>query len=156
MEAMAKAAAPPPAPRSGLVRGVPPGPRMPRAVQTAIWSRRAQWMLEQCRARLGPMFTLRIAYEGEWVILTDPELIKQVFTGDPKVFHAGEGNEILRPLLGDNSVLVLDEKRHISQRRLLLPPFHGERMQGYAETMATIAAREIESWPSGTPYRLRP
>ena len=138
------------------MRGVPPGPRMPRAVQTAIWSRRAQWMLEQCRARLGPMFTLRIAYEGEWVILTDPELIKQVFTGDPKVFHAGEGNEILRPLLGDNSVLVLDEKRHISQRRLLLPPFHGERMQGYAETMATIAAREIESWPSGTPYRLRP
>jgi cytochrome P450 len=129
---------------------------MPRAVQTAIWSRRAQWMLEQCRARLGPIFTLRIAYEGEWVILTDPELIKQVFTGDPKVFHAGEGNEILRPLLGDNSVLVLDEKRHISQRRLLLPPFHGERMQGYAETMATIAAREIESWPTGTPYRLRP
>jgi len=153
---MAKAAAPPTATQGDPVRGLPPGPRMHRVVQTAIWSRRAQWMLEQCRTRLGPMFTLRIAYEGEWVIVSDPELIKQVFTGDPKVFHAGEGNQILRPLLGENSVLVLDEKRHIGQRRLLLPPFHGERMQGYGEKMAAIAAREIESWPTGTPYRLRP
>ncbi len=153
---MAKAAAPLAAPRGGLTRGVPRGPRMHRVVQTAIWSRHAQWMLEQCRARLGPMFTLQIAYEGEWVIVSDPELIKQVFTGDPKVFHAGEGNQILRPLLGENSVLVLDEKRHISQRRLLLPPFHGERMQGYGEQMRAIAAREIERWPIGTPYRLRP
>ncbi|HEY2715023.1 MAG TPA: cytochrome P450 [Solirubrobacterales bacterium] len=156
MEAMAKAAAPPTAPGSGSIRGVPRGPRMSRVVQTAIWSRRAQWLLEQCRARLGPTFTLKIAYEGEWVIVTEPEVIKQVFTGDPKVFHAGEGNQILRPLLGENSVLVLDEKRHIGQRRLLLPPFHGERMQGYAEQMEAIAAREIESWPTGTPYRLRP
>ena len=156
MEAMAKAAAPPTAPESGPVRGLPRGPRMHRVVQTAIWSRRAQWMLEQCRARLGPTFTLRIAYEGEWVIVSEPEVVKQVFTGDPKVFHAGEGNQILRPLLGENSVLVLDEKRHIGQRRLLLPPFHGERMQGYGEQMREIAAREIDRWPTGTPYRLRP
>lgn len=153
---MAKAAAPPTAREGGPVRGLPRGPRMNRAVQTAIWSRRAQWMLEQCRARLGPMFTLKIAYEGDWVIVSEPELVKQVFTGDPKIFHAGEGNQILRPLLGENSVLVLDEKRHIGQRRLLLPPFHGERMQGYGEQMRTIATREIESWPTGSPYRLRP
>ncbi len=129
---------------------------MPRALQTAIWSRQAQWMLEQSRARFGRMFTLRIAHEDTWVMLSDPDLAKQVFTGDPKVFHAGEGNQILRPILGDNSVLVLDEKPHISQRRLLLPPFHGERMQGYGEKMTEIAAREIESWPTGTPYKLRP
>ena len=142
--------------RSTGDQGLPPGPRMGRALQTAIWSRRAQWMLEQCRARFGPMFTLSIAYEGTWVIVSDPEHVKQVFTGDPRVFHAGEGNQILRPVLGDNSVLVLDEKPHISQRKLLLPPFHGERMQGYEEKMAEIAAREIESWPLGTPYKLRP
>ncbi len=59
-------------------------------------------------------------------------------------------------MLGHNSVLVLDEKPHMSQRKLLLPPFHGERMQGYEETMTEIAAREIESWPRGTPYKLRP
>jgi cytochrome P450 len=129
---------------------------MPRALQTAIWSRQAQWMLEQSRARFGDMFTVRIAHEGTWVMVSDPEIVKQVFTGDPRVFHAGEGNQILRPILGENSVLVLDEKPHIDQRRLLLPPFHGERMQGYGETMREIAAREIDSWPSDTPYKLRP
>jgi cytochrome P450 family 135 len=129
---------------------------MGRALQTAIWSRKAQWMLEQCRSRFGPMFSLRIAYEGRWIVLSDPELVKQVFTGDPRVFHAGEGNQILRPILGENSVLVLDEKPHLSQRKLLLPPFHGERMQAYGEKMTEIAGREIESWPTGTPYKLRP
>ncbi len=129
---------------------------MKRPLQTLIWSRRAQWMLEQCRARLGPMFTLNIAYEGTWVIVTDPEDVKQIFTGDPRVFHAGEGNQILKPVLGENSVLVLDEKPHISQRQLLLPPFHGARMQGYEEKMTEIAAREIESWPLGEPHKLRP
>jgi cytochrome P450 len=136
--------------------GLPPGPRMGRVPQTAIWSRKAQWLLEQSRARFGRMFTLKIAYEGDWVVISDPELVKQVFTGDPRVFHAGEGNQILRPVLGDNSVLVLDEKKHIAQRKLLLPPFHGERMQAYGEKMAEIAAREIESWPTGVPYKLRP
>ncbi|HEX8753034.1 MAG TPA: cytochrome P450 [Solirubrobacterales bacterium] len=153
---MATAAAPMDAQGAGAAPGLPPGPRMPRSLQTAIWARKAQWMLEQSRARFGSMFTLRIAYEDRWVVVADPELVKQVFTGDPRVFRAGEGNQILRPILGENSVLVLDEKPHLSQRKLLLPPFHGERMQGYGEKMAEIASREIERWPTGVPYRLRP
>ena len=156
MEATAQARVSPNGQGPAPIRGLPPGPRMPRALQTAIWSREAQWFLKQGRARFGPMFTIKIAYEGDWVVLADPELVKQVFTGDPKVFHAGEGNQILRPILGDNSVLVLDEKPHMSQRKLLLPPFHGERMQAYGEKMTEIAAREIESWPTGVPYKLRP
>jgi cytochrome P450 family 135 len=135
---------------------LPPGPPLPKAVQTAIWSRQARRFLFSCQERYGDVFTLRIAYEGEWVMLADPEAIKQVFTGDPRVFHAGEGNHILEPFLGPNSVLVLDEKPHMSQRKLLLPPFHGERMQAYRETMREIAAREIDGWPVGTPYKLRP
>ena len=137
-------------------RGLPPGPPLPAQLQTAIWSRQARRMLFACRERYGSIFTLRIVHEGTWVMLSDPEAVKQVFTGDPRVFHAGEGNQILEPVLGRNSVLVLDEKAHIGQRRLLLPPFHGERMQGYRQTMAEIAAREIESWPTGAPYALRP
>jgi cytochrome P450 len=125
-------------------------------VQTAIWSRQARRVLYSCQDRYGDVFRLKIAYEGTWVILAGPEAVKQVFTGDPRVFHAGEGNQILAPVLGRNSLLVLDEKPHMSQRRLLLPPFHGERMQGYGETMSEIAAAEIESWPVGTPYELRP
>jgi cytochrome P450 len=129
---------------------------LPIAIQTAIWSRQARRMLYACQDRYGDIFTIRLAYEGNWVMLADPEAIKQVFTGDPRVFHAGEGNQILAPLLGHNSLLVLDEKRHMSQRKLLLPPFHGERMQGYGATMREIAEREIASWPTGTPYKLRP
>jgi cytochrome P450 len=153
MEATAKAAVPT---RPRAIPGLPPGPRMSRVLQTAIWSRRAQWMLEQSRARFGDMFALKIAYEGDWVITCDPDVVKQVFTGDPKIFHAGEGNQVLKPILGDNSVLVLDEKQHISQRRLLLPPFHGERMKGYEAKMTEIAAREIDGWPTGVPHKLRP
>ncbi len=108
-----------------------------------------------CHQRYGDIFTLKIIHEGTWVMLGSPEMVKQVFTGDPRVFHAGEGNQIVEPLLGSNSLLVLDEKAHISQRKLLLPPFHGERMKAYGETMSEIASREIESWPVGVPYELR-
>jgi len=113
-------------------------------------------MLSQCAARFGETFTLRIVHEGTWVVLSNPEHVKQVFTGDPRVFHAGEGNQILLPVLGEHSVLLLDEKAHMEQRKLLLPPFHGKRMQRYGELMAAIAGEEIDRWPTGEPYRLRP
>jgi cytochrome P450 len=129
---------------------------MPVALQTGIWARHAQWMLRQCAARFGETFTLRIVYEGTWVMLSNPEHVKQVFTGDPRVFHAGEGNKILLPVLGEHSLLLLDDGAHMEQRKLLLPPFHGKRMQRYGELMSEIAGREIERWPSGEPYRLRP
>src|SRR5579884_4550831 len=141
---------------TGSTTTLPPGPRMPAAVQTAIWVRRAQWLLGQCAARFGDVFRLQIAREGTWVVLSNPEHIKQVFTGDPKVFHAGEGNRILLPVLGEHSLLLLDEDAHMEQRKLLLPPLHGQRMQRYGELMAQIAAEEIGSWPSGQPYPLRP
>jgi cytochrome P450 len=154
MEAAAQTGSPTLSPR--VERRLPPGPPLPRVAQTAIWSRQARRMLFSCHKRYGDVFTIQIAYEGKWVMLADPEAVKQVFSGDPRVFHAGEGNQILATVLGSNSILVLDEKPHMSQRRLLLPPFHGERMQGYAETMREIAAREIDSWPLGSPYKVRP
>ena len=135
---------------------LPPGPQMPAALQTAIWFRRAQWMQDQCASRFGDTFTLRILNEGTWVVISHPDHIKQVFTGNPHVFHAGEGNRILLPVLGEHSVLLLDDAAHIEQRKLLLPPFHGERMRRYGKLMAEIAAAEIERWPRGEPYPLRP
>jgi cytochrome P450 len=136
--------------------GLPPGPRMPRAVQSVIWYRSAQWLMDQCQARFGDMFTLKIANEGTWVLTSDPETIKQVFTGDPRLLHAGEANRILLPVLGPDSVLLLDDSQHLRQRKLMLPAFHGERMQRYGTLMADVAAREIERWPLGEPYPLRP
>jgi cytochrome P450 len=129
---------------------------MPRAVQTAIWARHAQWLLGQCSARFGEAFTLKIAHEGTWVVLSNPDDVKQVFTGDPAVFHAGEANRILLPVLGAHSVLLLDDAAHLEQRKLLLPPFHGKRMQRYGDLMQEVAAAEIERWPRGEPHRLRP
>jgi cytochrome P450 len=135
---------------------LPPGPSMPRAIQTAIWFRRAQWMLGECHRRYGDTFRLEIAYEGTWIFVCDPEDIRRVFTGDPDVLHAGEANSILLPVLGDNSVLLLDGAAHMEQRKLMLPPFHGERMRRYGDLMSEIAAAEIERWPRGEPYRVRP
>src|SRR5688572_14324984 len=135
--------------------GLPPGPPLPTWLQTGIWFRRAQQMLRECRDRYGETFALNIAYEGTWVFLTNPEDIKQVFTGDPKLLHAGEANKILLPVVGPQSLLLLDEDDHMRHRKLLLPPLHGERMKAYGDLMADIARKEIDSWPLGEPHRLR-
>jgi cytochrome P450 family 135 len=135
---------------------IPPGPRYPRALQTIGWVARTGPFLERCRDRYGDIFTLRIAHEGTWVMLGDPDHVRQVFTGDPRVLHAGEGNVVLRPVLGHHSVLLLDEGPHMAQRKLLLPPFHGERMQRYGDVMREVAEREIDRWPSGRPFQVWP
>jgi cytochrome P450 family 135 len=142
--------------RARLADGLPPGPPLAAPILTAIWFRRAQWLMAQCAARYGETFTLRILHEAPWVVLSNPSHVKEVFTGDPRVFHAGEGNRILLPVVGEHSVLLLDEGAHLEQRKLLLPSFHGRRMQRYGALMAEVAAAEIESWPRGEPYRLRP
>jgi cytochrome P450 family 135 len=106
-------------------------------------------MMSDCARRYGDMFTLKITNEGTWVFLTDPDAVKQVFTGDPRLLHAGEANVVLLPVLGSHSVLLLDEAAHMAQRKLMLPSFHGARMRGYEQTMAEVAQREIERWPAG-------
>jgi cytochrome P450 len=102
------------------------------------------------------MFTYRLAHEGTWVFVSNPEAIKQVFTGDPRLLHAGEANIVLLPVLGEHSVLLLDEPQHMSQRKLMLPSFHGRRMQAYRELMSGVAAKEIDRWPTDDPIRTRP
>jgi cytochrome P450 family 135 len=129
---------------------------MPRPIQTFAWVARTGPFLERAHRRYGDVFSVRIAQEGTWVMLADPAHIRQVFTGDPKVFHAGEANAILRPVVGENSLLTLDEQAHMSQRKLLLPPFHGERMQSYGDLMREIAEREIATWPVREPLQLWP
>jgi cytochrome P450 family 135 len=113
-------------------------------------------MMEDCSRRYGDMFTLRITHEGTWVFLAHPDAVKQVFTGDPRLLHAGEANIVLLPVLGRQSVLLLDEQEHMAQRKLMLPSFHGARMRRYEAVMAEVAAREIERWPLGTPLSAWP
>jgi cytochrome P450 len=85
-----------------------------------------------------------------------PDLVRQVFTGDPDVMRAGEANDILRPLLGSRSVLLLDGPEHVRQRKLLMPPFHGERVMAWARTMQEVTARAVDTWRAGSPFALHP
>jgi cytochrome P450 len=135
---------------------LPAGPSWSLARSTIRWWRRPLDVMEHCRATYGDTFTYRIAHEGTWVMVSDPEAVKQVFTGDPRLLHAGEANIVLLPVLGRHSVLLLDEPEHMAQRKLMLPSFHGKRMQRYGELMAEIAAEEIERWPSDRPLQARP
>jgi cytochrome P450 len=135
---------------------LPPGPRMPAALQTlGFWSRPTTF-LERGRARYGRRFTIRLLGSPPFVILSDPEEIKEVFQAPPDVLHPGEGAKILEPIVGRHSVILLDEGPHLEQRKLLLPAFHGERMQRLAGLMAELAEREVASWPREEAIALHP
>ncbi len=136
--------------------GLPPGPRMPSALQAIAWARRPLVFLERCRERYGDVFTVRVRHSGTWVILSDPQDVRRVFTADHAVLGVGVANSILGPLLGPRSVMLLEEPEHVRRRKLMLPPFHGERMQGYSEMMADITRRELAGWPTGEPFELWP
>ncbi|RKQ93625.1 cytochrome P450 [Solirubrobacter pauli] len=134
---------------------LPPGPSGPHLLQTMGWLSRPGPYSRRLRARYGDVITLHVERHAPWVLLGDPDHVKQVFTGDPDVLHAGEGNAILKPLLGPRSVLLLDGSEHLQQRKLMLPPFHGERMQAYGDMIRAIAAEEVASWPTGQPLPTR-
>ncbi|HEX6390221.1 MAG TPA: cytochrome P450, partial [Solirubrobacteraceae bacterium] len=108
---------------------LPGGPRMSVAMQTLAWGTRPVPFILRAQQRYGDVFTIHIAGEPPWVMLGHPDAVKEVFTGSPDVFHAGEANQVLRPVLGDRSVLLLDGREHMRERKLLLPSFHGARMQ---------------------------
>jgi cytochrome P450 family 135 len=135
----------------------PPGPRLPGAAQAfRLWRDPIRFLLGLHR-RYGDVFSVKFPSFPRLVYVSHPELVKQVFTGDPRRFHAGEANaSVLEPALGPNSVLILDEREHMRQRKLLLPPFHGDRVRAYGGQIREIADREIARWPVDHPFELRP
>jgi cytochrome P450 family 135 len=130
---------------------------MPRLAQAAMVTASPYgWMVKRWQ-RYGDVFTSRFPIFGDVVYVADPALVKEVFTGDPATFHAGEANSLaLGDALGEHSLLTLDEDRHMSQRKLLLPPFHGEAVRRYVEVMAEATESEVASWPVGKEIELRP
>jgi cytochrome P450 len=135
--------------------GLPPGPRLPVAVQSFLLWRGIDSYLEGCFRRYGPIFHVRVAPMGTLVYVTDPDEIKRIFTGDTSVFHAGEANgTVLAKILGSHSVLILDEDEHLKQRRRMLPSFHGESVRRYGEVIEEVTRDEVASWPLGTPFEL--
>ncbi|HEX8752424.1 MAG TPA: cytochrome P450 [Solirubrobacterales bacterium] len=147
-------------PRPGLrhpTSPAPPGSRIPAALQGFRYLHDPLGFLIRSQRRYGDIFTVRFPFFGRIVYVARPDLVKEVFTGSPAVFHAGEANaSVLEPALGPNSVLTLDDEPHMRQRKLLLPPFHGERVRRYGELIVEMTRQEMESWPVGEPFAMRP
>jgi cytochrome P450 len=135
---------------------LPPGPRAPRWFQTLNWQARPIAFFERCRARYGGRFTVRLLATPPFTFVSDPDEIKQVFTAPADVLHPGEGARILEPILGANSVILLDGGSHLSQRKLMLPAFHGERMKRLEGLMTEVSERAVDAWPKEAPEALHP
>jgi cytochrome P450 family 135 len=135
---------------------LPPGPRAPVSLQSVAWIMRGTQVMDACARRYGDTFTYRLARVGPLVFISDPDDVKAVFRGSPEQFHAGAANVILEPVLGSESILLLDEDRHLRQRKLMLPAFHGERLQRYRDQMREVAEAELERWPRGSREPARP
>jgi cytochrome P450 len=145
-----------PEPVRAVRAGLPPGPRLPAPVQTFGLVARPVPFFERLRSRYGDTFTLRILRAGQMVFISDPPSLKRLFGADRRNTIAPGRNVILRPILGDQSLLLQEGDEHLRRRKLMLPPFHGERMRAYETVMAQATDREIESWPVGTEFRLHP
>src|SRR4051812_3291258 len=134
---------------------LPPGPRQPAPVQTVRWLTRHVPLLEDCRRRWGDAFTLRFTGLPPLVFVSDPESAKSIFSADRENSLPAGRSLTLEPVLGKRSLLLLEGEEHMRRRKLMLPPFHGERMRAYEETIAAVAAAEIARWPRGEEFALR-
>ncbi|GAA1127625.1 cytochrome P450 [Nocardioides aquiterrae] len=135
-------------------RGLPPGPRWPVLVQTAALLRFRHRLHPYLRRRYGDVFTLRIAPGGRpLVMFTRPEHAKEIFAGDPEVFHAGKANGILGPIMGEHSLLLQDSGEHKRARKLLMPAFNGHALREYQSLVTEVARAEIATWRSGEEFR---
>jgi cytochrome P450 len=136
--------------------GLPPGPPYPSVLQAVGFWTRPFAFLRQCRERYGKRFTIRLPMSPPFVMLTDPAEVKEVFTAPPEVLHPGQGARVLEPVVGANSVLLLDEGAHMEQRKLMLPAFHGERMERLTSLMEEVTAEELAGLPRDAAIELHP
>src|SRR6516162_2312622 len=125
----------------------PPGPRWPAAVQSVLFQRHRDWLLPAMARRYGDVFALRVPpYADNLVVFNRPEHIKEIFAADPTDLHAGEGNQILGPVMGEHSLLIVDEDEHARARRLLMPAFNGAALRSYRDLVAGLAKAEVDRW----------
>lgn len=135
---------------------LPTGPPWPALIQgLGHWCRPLAYT-ERLRARYGKRFTVRLPGTPPFVFHSEPEHIKEIFTAPPELLHPGYGSRVLEPLVGRNSVLLLDGGAHMRQRKLMLPAFHGERMAGLEDLVREVAQAEVEGWSPGATARLHP
>ena len=137
-----------PRPRYGL----PPGPRTPMALQTLRYGLDPYGFFASAQRAFGDVFTVRVMREV-WVILGDPDSVRQLYALRPDDVDSGAANWSLRPLLGTQNSLLLDGDEHLRRRKLVLPPFHGERMRAYEGLIRAATRGELAAWPTDAPVR---
>jgi cytochrome P450 len=136
--------------------GLPPGPSAPPALQTARWLFRPLAFLDSCRRRYGEAFSVRfLGFQSPLVMISDPESIKALYTNRENGLPPGR-TSALEPVMGSRSVLLLEGREHLSRRKLMLPPFHGDRMRAYEGVIADTTRTEVESWPLDTSFPIHP
>lgn len=128
----------------------------PPAIQTARWLLRPIAFMESCRRRFGDAFGVQfLGFERPMFMLTDPDAIRALYTQPEQLLPPGRTLALL-PVMGQSSILLLEGKEHLVRRKLMLPPFHGERMRAYERTVLQVAEREIDGWPIDRPFALHP
>jgi cytochrome P450 len=133
---------------------LPDGPKTPAAFNGLVFLLGHHRVQQRMKRRYGDAYTVKLPGLGTSVVVARPDLVKQVFTADPTVLHAGK-NELGR-VLGPGSLFAMDEDRHLEERRMLLPPFHGDRMRSYETIVEEETRRAIASWPEGRPFPTLP
>jgi cytochrome P450 len=142
-----------PAPRFDR-RGLPPGPRWPAWAQTVGLLRFRHQFVPYLWRRYGDVFTVRVVPGGRPLVLfTRPEHAKEIFAADPEAFHAGKGNAILGPIMGEHSLLLQDSREHRRARALLMPAFNGHALRGYRSVVDEVAREEVARWRPGEEFR---
>ena len=132
---------------------LPPGPRLPGLLQSVGLLRFRHWFIPALHRRYGDVFSIRILPEGRrLVVFNRPEHVKEIFAGDPEVFHAGKGNAILGPVMGEHSLLLVDSAQHKRARKLLMPAFNGHALRGYEELVTGLARTEVGRWREGAAF----
>jgi cytochrome P450 len=134
----------------------PPSIPLPRLAQTLRFSARQIEFVFRARRELGEVFRMRGVIPGGPVLTSHPDHVRSLFTASPELAPSLTGESPLRPILGPNSVLTAVGPRHMRQRKLLLPPFHGEAIEQYTQMIAAAAEHEIDRWPIGEPFALAP
>jgi cytochrome P450 len=135
---------------------LPPEPKSSPLVQTLRWSFRPLPFMQECREKFGDNFSVKfLTFERPMVMISDPAAIKALYTERSHGLPPGR-NIVLTPIVGERSLLVLEGSDHLAHRKLMLPPFHGERMRSYEPIVEEIVDAEIDSWPLGEEFAIHP
>ncbi|OUL34671.1 cytochrome P450 [Nostoc sp. 106C] len=134
--------------------------QLPNSITSPSWWQLINWIADpigfqhRYSQKYGDIFSMHLSGIGSYVIIGNPQAIQEIFNQDSQ-FDIGRGNELAKPLLGQHSLMLMDGDRHRRERKLLMPPFHGERLQTYAKQICLITEQIASQWQIGQPFIVR-